>query len=147
MRGLDTKLADIDPSVFRLSTRKALKNLVDWALLENVDFVTLGGDNYDGDWRDHQTGLYFAQQMARLGAIPVVSITGNHDAQSKITRTLRLPPTFTDSAKSRLKFIRLFLVCVLLDKGLRIKARLAIWREGIPIWMVPELKSGYCTLR
>ena len=94
MRGLDTKLADIDPSVFRLSTRKALKNLVDWALAENVDFVTLGGDNYDGDWRDHQTGLYFAQQMARLGSIPVVSITGNHDAQSKITRTLRLPPTF-----------------------------------------------------
>jgi len=94
MRGLDTKLADIDPSVFRLSTRKALKNLVDWAVAENVDFVTLGGDNYDGDWRDHQTGLYFAQQMARLGSIPVVSITGNHDAQSKITRTLRLPPTF-----------------------------------------------------
>ncbi|HEY1067448.1 MAG TPA: DNA repair exonuclease [Pirellulales bacterium] len=77
----------------RQATRRALANLVDLALAEKVAFVLIAGDVYDGDWDDYHTGLHFAAEMARLreANIPVVLISGNHDAQSKMTRVLRLP--------------------------------------------------------
>ncbi|RMF44502.1 MAG: DNA repair exonuclease [Planctomycetota bacterium] len=77
----------------RGATRRALENLVDLARRERVDFVLLAGDIYDGDWPDHNTGLFFVGQMLRLreAGIPVVAISGNHDAANKITKALRLP--------------------------------------------------------
>ncbi len=77
----------------RESTRRALANLIDHALAEAVDFVVIAGDLYDGTWRDFTTGLYFARQMARLdqAGIPAYVVLGNHDAESRLTRTLRLP--------------------------------------------------------
>jgi len=77
----------------RGATRRALINLVELALEEEVDFVLIAGDMYDGDWKDHNTGLFFAKQMGRLreAGIPVYLIAGNHDAQSVMTKTLRLP--------------------------------------------------------
>lgn len=77
----------------REATRRALQNLVHVALDEEVDFLLIAGDVYDGDWKDHNTGLYFAKQMARLKAadIPVFLIAGNHDAQSVMTKRLQLP--------------------------------------------------------
>lgn len=79
--------------VMRGATREALKNLVSLAIEEKVSFVLLAGDLYDGDWKDYQTGLFLVQQMARLkkAGIPVYVIYGNHDAQSRITKGLRLP--------------------------------------------------------
>lgn len=77
----------------RGATRKAFQNLVDLALEEEVDFLLLAGDLYDGDWRDYNTGLFFVSQMARLqeANIQVFLIRGNHDAASQITRQLLLP--------------------------------------------------------
>ena len=77
----------------RTAPRRALANLVDLALDENVAFVLIAGDVYDGDWPDYNTGLYFVQQLSRLRAasIPVYLISGNHDAANRITRALRLP--------------------------------------------------------
>ena len=77
----------------RSATRRALENLVDLALAEFVDALLLAGDIYDGDWRDYNTGLFFAGQMARLkqADIPVFMVQGNHDAASQISRQLRLP--------------------------------------------------------
>ena len=77
----------------RGATRRALENLVDLALRRNVDFVLIAGDLYDGDWKDHNTGLFFARQMVKLhgAGVPVLLISGNHDAASKMTRSLRLP--------------------------------------------------------
>ncbi len=77
----------------RGATRRALENLVNLAVDRQVDFVLIAGDVYDGDWPDHNTGLFFVNQMARLrdADIPVVLIRGNHDAESKITQSLRLP--------------------------------------------------------
>lgn len=77
----------------RGATRKALENLVKLAIEEEVAFVVIAGDIYDGDWNDFNTGLFFANQMLRLKAvgIPVVAIRGNHDAQNKMTRSLTLP--------------------------------------------------------
>lgn len=96
MKGIRSEIAGIDSATFRESTQKALRNLVDWAIAEKVDFVTLGGDNYDGDWKSFATGLIFVQEMKRLdeAGIPVVSIRGNHDAQSKMTRDLLYPRNY-----------------------------------------------------
>jgi len=77
----------------RIATREALSNLVNLALAEEVDFVLLAGDIYDGDWKDHGTGLFFAKEMARLNRakIPVYLIAGNHDARNKMTLSVPLP--------------------------------------------------------
>ena len=77
----------------RTATRQALERLVDLAIAEEVSFVLIAGDIYDGDWKDYNTGLYFAAQMSRLrdSEIRVFLISGNHDAASQISKTLRLP--------------------------------------------------------
>ena len=49
----------------RGATRRALVQLVDLAIQDQAAFLILAGDVYDGDWKDYNTGLYFAQQMAR----------------------------------------------------------------------------------
>lgn len=79
--------------LIRTATRQALANLVDAAIKEEVAFLIIAGDLYDGDWRDYQTGLYFVRQMGRLATanVPVYLIYGNHDAESQITRRLVLP--------------------------------------------------------
>jgi len=77
----------------RHATRRALENLVRLAIEEAVNFVVIAGDLYDGDWRDHNTGLFFAKQMSELrqANIPVYCIAGNHDAMSAMTKHLKLP--------------------------------------------------------
>ena len=81
----------------RGATRKALVNIVDLALVRRVDFVVIAGDLYDGDWPDYSTGQFFTNQMRRLreAQIPVYLITGNHDAESKVTKSLTLPDNVT----------------------------------------------------
>lgn len=77
----------------RNATREAFELLVGRAIAEQVAFLIIAGDLYDGDWRDYRTGLFFAAQMGRLNeaGIPVFVLHGNHDAQSQITRRLDLP--------------------------------------------------------
>ena len=77
----------------RTATREALDQLVDFAIKEQVKFLVIAGDLYDGDWRDYKTGLFFVGQMGRLNkaGIPVYLLHGNHDAQSQITKRLELP--------------------------------------------------------
>jgi len=77
----------------RTAARRALVKLVDHAIQEHVAFILIAGDVYDGDWRDYNTGLFFASQMTRLreAKIPAYLISGNHDAASQISRSLRLP--------------------------------------------------------
>ena len=77
----------------RSATRDAFKNLVDTAIKNRVSFIIIAGDLYDGDWKDYNTGLFFASQMVRLQKenINVFLIRGNHDAASLITKELKLP--------------------------------------------------------
>ncbi|HPA14186.1 MAG TPA: DNA repair exonuclease [Desulfobacterales bacterium] len=77
----------------RQATRRALENLVELAVAEQVAFVLIAGDLYDGDWKDYNTGLYFVSQMRKLreAGVAVYIIAGNHDAENRITKTLRLP--------------------------------------------------------
>ncbi len=83
----------VPAETLRGATRAALKNLVALAIGEKVQFVLIAGDLYDGDWKDYHTGLFFCQQMSRLkeAGVRVFIVHGNHDAQSQITRGLRLP--------------------------------------------------------
>jgi DNA repair exonuclease SbcCD nuclease subunit len=81
----------------RSATRRAFDNLVELAIDEQVVFVLLAGDLYDGDWKDYNTGLYFVERMGRLreAGIRVFMVAGNHDAASQITKHLRLPDNVT----------------------------------------------------
>lgn len=92
LRGLD-QYDGAPVAEIRVATRTALENFVALAIEEEVDFVVMAGDLFDGDWPDFNTGLFFAHQMSRLGEkeIPVYSIRGNHDAESKISRRLPWP--------------------------------------------------------
>lgn len=86
----------------RAATRNAFEALIDLAIEKDAAFVLLAGDLYDGDWKDFNTGLFFNRQMARLDrkGIRAFVVNGNHDAQSKITRSLRPPSnTFIFGAK------------------------------------------------
>lgn len=92
LRGLE--LPDDAPhDQIHTATRLALDNMVDLAIREKVSFVLIGGDVYDGDWRDFNTGLFFKQRMTQLrdANIRVFIVSGNHDAASQISKTLRLP--------------------------------------------------------
>src|SRR5689334_9322509 len=77
----------------RGATRRALENLTRLCLEEQVDFLLIAGDVYDGDWPDYSTGLFFAGQMSLLreAGIRVFLVRGNHDAASQITSQLKLP--------------------------------------------------------
>ena len=92
LRGLDSE-EGAPVEIIRNATRRALGRLVDLALEEDVAFLLIAGDIYDGDWPDYRTGIFFAHQMARLtrAGKPVIAIRGNHDAQNRISRSLRLP--------------------------------------------------------
>ena len=82
---------DLPAEVLRHSTRRAFEAMIQLAIDEDVAFVVIAGDLYDGDWKDFSTGLFFAEQMRRL-ARPCFLLRGNHDAASVITRALTLPP-------------------------------------------------------
>ena len=92
LRGLD-KYEGAPVESIRGATRRAFANLVSLSISEHVDFVILAGDIYDGDWKDYNTGLFFVKELSRLeeAGIPVVLLYGNHDAQSRITKSLTLP--------------------------------------------------------
>ncbi|AAW60790.1 metallophosphoesterase family protein [Gluconobacter oxydans] len=92
LRGL-SRYEGLPEAEIRGSTRRALDRMVETALTEKVDFVVLAGDLYDGTWQDVGTGLYMVRALSRLVqvGIRVVTLSGNHDAQSVIARELPLP--------------------------------------------------------
>jgi len=93
----------------RLASRLALENLVALAIEQKVDFVLLAGDTFDGDGKDWNTALFFVKQMGRLAEakIPVLMISGNHDAVSKMTRSVVLPRNVTLLGTKRCETVRL----------------------------------------
>ena len=81
----------------RGATRRAFDNCIELAIEEAVDFLLIVGDLYDVDWKDYNTGLFFASRMGRLNraGIAVFIVSGNHDAANQITRTMPLPDNVT----------------------------------------------------
>jgi DNA repair protein SbcD/Mre11 len=92
MKGLE-RYDGAPVELVRGATRRALENLVHLALEEHANFLVIAGDLYDQDWKDYNTALFLAAQMSRLrqAGIRVYIVTGNHDAASQITRSLRMP--------------------------------------------------------
>jgi len=96
LRGLEAREeAPVDE--IRGATRRAFDHLIDLAIEEDVDFVLIAGDLYDGDWKDYKTSLFFAGRMGRLAktGIKVFIVSGNHDAASQITKNMPLPDNVT----------------------------------------------------
>ncbi|WP_261343501.1 metallophosphoesterase family protein [Rubripirellula reticaptiva] len=77
----------------RGAVREALASLAGLAEREQVNFVLIAGDIYDGTWDTADTGMYFLKWLDRLqkSGIEVYAISGNHDAQSKMTNVFKLP--------------------------------------------------------
>lgn len=96
LKGLEAH-EDAPVEEIRGATRRAFDHLVDTAVEEEVDFILIAGDLYDGDWKDYNTGLFFAARMGRLfkAGIKVFIVSGNHDAASQITKAMPLPENVT----------------------------------------------------
>jgi len=77
----------------RAATRGAFENLVAMAIEQQVAFVLIAGDLFDGKWQDTKTGLWTADQFRRLARerIPVYLLRGNHDAVSKVRQAVSWP--------------------------------------------------------
>lgn len=92
LRGL-ARYHGVPADEVRLATRTAFENLIDVAIEEQVAFVIIAGDLFDGDWPDFGTGLFFCAAMGRLekAGIEVYLLYGNHDAESVLTKKLPLP--------------------------------------------------------
>jgi len=77
----------------RGATREAFSNVVTLALEEAVDFLVVAGDLFDGKWPDMRTGLWTASQFRRLDreGIPVYLVRGNHDAESRVRKSISWP--------------------------------------------------------
>jgi DNA repair protein SbcD/Mre11 len=84
------------------ATRQALVTIVDLCIDEQVDALIIAGDLYDGDQTSMKTARFLASQMQRLheAGIATFIIRGNHDALSRITQELILPPSVTVFDKS-----------------------------------------------
>ena len=93
----------------RNACRRAFENLVDLAIEENVAFVLLAGDLYDGDWKDYSTGIFLSRQMGRLGQhdVPVFAVAGNHDAANRMTKALDNPANMRILSSRKVETIRL----------------------------------------
>ncbi len=96
LRGLEVH-EDAPVESIRGATRRAFDNLINLAIEKKIDFIVISGDLYDGDWKDYNTGLFFAGRMGRLNkaGIKVFIVSGNHDAASQITRAMPLPDNVT----------------------------------------------------
>ncbi len=92
LRGL-AAYQDAPAARLRNVTRDAFSRLVDLAMEEDVDFMVIAGDLYDGNWKDANTGHFFCREMGRLNlaGIQVFLLFGNHDAESEMTKKLTLP--------------------------------------------------------
>ena len=77
------------------ATRQGLIAIVDLCIEEKVDALVVAGDLYDGEQTSMKTARFLATQMERLhqAGIAVYKIRGNHDALSRITQELVLPPS------------------------------------------------------
>ena len=108
LRGLEAH-DDAPIGEIRGATRRAFDALIDFAIDEAVAFILIAGDLWDGDWKDYNTGLFFAGRMGRLAraGVKVFIVSGNHDAASQITRAMPWPENVTLFSSRKPESIRL----------------------------------------
>jgi DNA repair exonuclease SbcCD nuclease subunit len=91
-QGLTTK----EPSLadrFKHSTNEAFVKIIDLCLAEKVDFLTIGGDTFDGADRSLCAQILLRDQFERLhkATIPVIIVAGNHDPLSDWLTEIKYP--------------------------------------------------------
>jgi len=91
-QGLTTK----EPSLadrFKHSTNEAFVKIIDLCLAEKVDFLTIGGDTFDGADRSLCAQILLRDQFERLhkANIPVIIVAGNHDPLSDWLSEIKYP--------------------------------------------------------
>lgn len=64
------------------ASRDTFKDIVDLAIVENVDALVLAGDIFDSEFPDLKSRAFLVTQLLRAGdaGVPTVLIRGNHDA-------------------------------------------------------------------
>lgn len=89
----DSALAE----VIGTASRTVFARIIDLCLEERVDALLIAGDLYDGAQTSMKTARFLTQQLRRLdeAGIETFLIRGNHDAESRITGQLVLPPSVT----------------------------------------------------
>ena len=73
------------------ATRKAFEAVIAHCLDEQVDFLLIAGDVFDGNCRDFNTILWLRHQIRRLGEVPVFIVLGNHDYRIGTTQQIPWP--------------------------------------------------------
>jgi DNA repair protein SbcD/Mre11 len=127
---------DAPVEMLRTATRDAFTNLVTEAIEQQIDFMVIAGDLYDGTWKDHNTGIYFCKEMGRLkkAGIPVYLLFGNHDAESEMTKKLQLPDNvFTFDTRKPTTFILEHLKVALHGRSFKEKETLENLAAGYPV--------------
>lgn len=91
---------DVNASTFvrnvRDATRIAFQNMISQAIAEQVSFVILAGDIFDGSRIDTKTGFFFVEHLRKLkeADIHVYLVWGNHDAECLFAKELALDEEF-----------------------------------------------------
>jgi len=87
--GLAQKDADV-AARFAGAGRSAFEELVTKALEEDISFVVIAGDVFDGEWKDASIALFLNRQLARLSnrGVPTFLLRGNHDAESLVAKSV-----------------------------------------------------------
>lgn len=137
--------ADAPVEMLRTATRDAFTNLVTEAIEQQIDFMVIAGDLYDGTWKDHNTGIYFCSQMGRLkrADIPVYLLFGNHDAESEMTKKLQLPDNvFTFDTRKPSTFLLEHLKVALHGRSFRDKETTENLATGYPTPMPGMFNIG-----
>jgi DNA repair exonuclease SbcCD nuclease subunit len=131
LAGLQAR-ADLPTALLQGCTRHAFAAMIDLAIAQDVAFVAIAGDLYDGDWKDFSTALFFAEQMKRL-ARPCFLLRGNHDAKSVIRKDLTAPANLREFS------VRSCQTHMVPELGI------ALHGHSFPDRAVPEdLSEGYC---
>lgn len=78
---------------FAKASRLAVQALIQETIGSGAAFLIIAGDVFDGDWNDISTGIFFTRELVKLARanIPVFMLRGNHDAESRMSRSLRWP--------------------------------------------------------
>ncbi|MFW6251955.1 MAG: metallophosphoesterase family protein [Halanaerobium sp.] len=79
--------------LFSSADKKAFKNLVDFAVKEEVDFILIAGDLYDREARSVKASRFFLNQAQLLNeeGISIFLISGNHDPAGVEKEVFELP--------------------------------------------------------
>ena len=91
----------------RQASREAFRALIDLCLERRAPLLLLAGDVFDSDWRDFNTGLFFIHELSRLKDVgtEVISIRGNHDSASEVTKALTLPEHVTELSSRKVESV------------------------------------------